>query len=34
MFGGDFVFRVSREFVRQCKIPMLVMPGDDPRTRR
>src|SRR5713101_1255901 len=30
MFGGDFVFSVSREFVRQCKIPMLVMPGDDP----
>jgi len=29
MFGGDFVFSVSREFVRQCKIPMLVMPGDD-----
>jgi len=30
MFGGDFVFSVTREFVRQCKIPMLVMPGDDP----
>jgi pimeloyl-ACP methyl ester carboxylesterase len=30
MFGGDFVFSVSREFVRQCQIPMLVMPGDDP----
>jgi pimeloyl-ACP methyl ester carboxylesterase len=30
MFGGDFVFSVSREFVRQCPIPMLVMPGDDP----
>jgi pimeloyl-ACP methyl ester carboxylesterase len=30
MFSGDFVFSVSREFVRQCKIPMLVMPGDDP----
>lgn len=30
MFGGDFVFSVSREFVRQCRIPMLVMPGDDP----
>jgi hypothetical protein len=29
MFGGDFVFSVSREFVRQCNIPMLVMPGDD-----
>jgi len=30
MFGGDFVFSVSREFVRLCTIPMLVMPGDDP----
>jgi pimeloyl-ACP methyl ester carboxylesterase len=30
MFGADFVFSVSREFVRQCQIPMLVMPGDDP----
>ncbi len=29
MFGGDFVFSVTRDFVRQCKIPMLVMPGDD-----
>jgi pimeloyl-ACP methyl ester carboxylesterase len=30
MFGGDFVFSVSREFVRECKTPLLVMPGDDP----
>jgi pimeloyl-ACP methyl ester carboxylesterase len=30
MFGGDFVFSVTREFVRQCKPPLLVMPGDDP----
>ena len=30
MFGGDFVFSVSREFVRLCTIPMLAMPGDDP----
>jgi pimeloyl-ACP methyl ester carboxylesterase len=30
MFGGEFVFSVSREFVRQCKTPLLVMPGDDP----
>jgi hypothetical protein len=29
MFGGDFVFSVSREFVRECKTPLLVMPGDD-----
>jgi hypothetical protein len=30
IFGGDFVFSVSREFVRRCKVPLLVMPGDDP----
>jgi alpha/beta hydrolase fold len=30
MFGGDFVFSVYREFVRQCQTPLLVMPGDDP----
>jgi alpha/beta hydrolase fold/GMC oxidoreductase len=30
MFGGDFVFSVTREFVRQCKTPLLVMHGDDP----
>jgi len=29
MFGGDFIFSVSREFVRTCTIPMLLMPGDD-----
>ena len=29
MFGGDFIFSVSREFVRGCAIPMLLMPGDD-----
>jgi pimeloyl-ACP methyl ester carboxylesterase len=29
MFGGDFVFSVSRDFVRGCRIPMLLMPGDD-----
>lgn len=29
MFGGDFVFSVSRDFVRGCSIPMLLMPGDD-----
>ena len=29
MFGGDFMFCVTREFVRGCKIPMLLMPGDD-----
>jgi pimeloyl-ACP methyl ester carboxylesterase len=30
MFGGDFVFSVTREFGRQCKTPLLVMPGGDP----
>jgi hypothetical protein len=29
MFGGDFIFSVSRTFVRGCEIPMLLMPGDD-----
>jgi len=29
MFGGDFIFSVSREFVRDCAIPTLLMPGDD-----
>ena len=34
VFGGDYVFSVSREFLRQCEIPRLVMPGDDPPHRR
>jgi pimeloyl-ACP methyl ester carboxylesterase len=29
MFGGDFVFSVSRDFVRSCTTPMLVMPGNN-----
>ena len=29
MFGGDFIFSVTREFVRGCAIPMLLMPGND-----
>lgn len=29
MFGGDFIFSVTRDFVRSCPIPMLLMPGDD-----
>ena len=29
MFGGDFIFSVSQAFVRECQIPMLLMPGDD-----
>jgi pimeloyl-ACP methyl ester carboxylesterase len=29
MFGGDFVFSVTREFVRRCPTPLLVLPGDD-----
>jgi pimeloyl-ACP methyl ester carboxylesterase len=29
MFGGDFLFAVSRDFVAACQVPMLLMPGDD-----
>jgi pimeloyl-ACP methyl ester carboxylesterase len=29
MFGGDFVFSVSRDFVRGCPVPLLVLPGGD-----
>ena len=29
MFGRDFVYSVSREFVAGCQVPMLVMPGTD-----
>lgn len=29
LFGGDFVFSVSRDFIRHCAVPMLVLPGDD-----
>jgi pimeloyl-ACP methyl ester carboxylesterase len=29
MFGGDFLFSVSPAFVRGCRVPMLLMPGDD-----
>jgi pimeloyl-ACP methyl ester carboxylesterase len=29
MFGGDFVFSVSREWTRACQTPMLVLAGDD-----
>jgi hypothetical protein len=29
MFGGDFVFSVSREFVRGCRAPLLLQPGSD-----
>jgi hypothetical protein len=29
MFGGDFIFSVTRQFVRNCPIPMLLMPGND-----
>jgi pimeloyl-ACP methyl ester carboxylesterase len=30
MFGGDFTFNTTRDFVRRCPTPLLVMPGDDP----
>ncbi|HUA32445.1 MAG TPA: alpha/beta hydrolase [Candidatus Binataceae bacterium] len=29
MYGGDFVFCVTRDFVKSCKIPMLVLCGND-----
>jgi hypothetical protein len=29
MFGGDFVFSVSREFVLRCRTPLLLQPGSD-----
>jgi pimeloyl-ACP methyl ester carboxylesterase len=30
MFSGDFVFSVTRDFVRSCLIPMLILAGNDP----
>ena len=29
MFGGEFIFSVSPAFVRGCRVPVLLMPGDD-----
>jgi pimeloyl-ACP methyl ester carboxylesterase len=29
MYGGEFVFNVSRDFVRSCKTPMLILCGND-----
>jgi pimeloyl-ACP methyl ester carboxylesterase len=29
MFSGDFVYSVSREFVKNCRTPMIVMPGNN-----
>ncbi len=29
MFGGQFVFSVSRDFVRSCATPLLILAGDD-----
>jgi pimeloyl-ACP methyl ester carboxylesterase len=29
MYGGDFVFSVTRDFVRGCRTPMLILAGDD-----
>lgn len=31
LFGGDFIYSVSRDFVRGCKTPLLVLPGNDAR---
>jgi pimeloyl-ACP methyl ester carboxylesterase len=29
MWEGDFVFSVTRDFARRCRVPCLVLPGDD-----
>jgi pimeloyl-ACP methyl ester carboxylesterase len=29
LFGGDFVFSVSRDFVKTCRTPLLLQPGSD-----
>lgn len=29
MYGGDFVFSVTRDFVRSSAVPLLVLAGDD-----
>ena len=29
MFSGEFVFSVTREFVKSCRTPMIVMPGNN-----
>ncbi len=29
MYDGDFVFNVSRDFVKNCETPLLVLMGDD-----
>jgi pimeloyl-ACP methyl ester carboxylesterase len=29
MFGGEFVFSVTRQFIRECPVPLLVLPGAD-----
>jgi pimeloyl-ACP methyl ester carboxylesterase len=29
MFGGGFLYSVTRDFVASCEVPMLLMPGDD-----
>jgi hypothetical protein len=29
MYGGDFVFNVSRDFTRSCRTPLLILAGAD-----
>jgi len=29
MYGGDFLFNVSRDFVKRCQTPLLVLMGND-----
>lgn len=31
LFGSDFVYSVTRDFVRTCSTPLLVLPGNDAR---
>jgi pimeloyl-ACP methyl ester carboxylesterase len=29
MFGGDFVFSVTRDFLKSCRTPLFLQPGND-----
>ncbi len=29
MFGNDFLFSVTRDYLASCELPVLLMPGDD-----
>jgi hypothetical protein len=32
--NSDFVFAVTRDFVRDCQMPVLILPDDIPARRR